>query len=122
MENKFYLYETKKSSTLIASGVYKGYHTNSPTNNTMVVLKGSHMIKGNHLYKTQCISKRKQVESESVSDEGNYYLITEDISFSSPSLAAAVLLGRECNGKKMWVNQDRIELKKLVPSARKLSK
>lgn len=118
----FYLYETKTSNKLLAKGIYEGYETNSPSNNTMVVLEGSHMKKRNTLSKSHCISKRRKVESESVIDKEDYYLITEDISFSSPSIAAAVILGRECNGKELWVTEDRVELKHIIPSARKVSK
>lgn len=113
-----YLYDSKKAEKWSASGIYIGVETNSPTNNELVVFKGSVVKKPNKLYKPQCVNKRIEVESLS-KDQGDHYLLEEDVTFSSPSLAAAVMLGKECNGKVLWRTEDGQMLKDIVGSARR---
>ncbi|GEB78415.1 DUF4357 domain-containing protein [Sporolactobacillus inulinus] len=52
---------------------------------------------------------RNKLISERAIDEG--YRFTEDWIFSSPSLAAAVVMGRNANGRTEWKTQEGQTLK-----------
>lgn len=45
------------------------------------------------------------------------YIVEEDYSFSSPSLAATVVLGRNTNGRAEWKNRDGKSLNDLAAEA-----
>lgn len=46
-------------------------------------------------------------------DGGNSYILTQDYTFSSPSLAAAQFLARNANGRKLWKNKEGKTLKQI---------
>lgn len=48
---------------------------------------------------------RKLLSDGTVRVDGGVGVLTRDVVFSSPSLAGAVLLGRSCNGRISWVNE-----------------
>ena len=50
---------------------------------------------------------------------GEYLITTQDYTFSSPSLAAAVMLGRSANGRTEWFDSQGKTLKQLQESATK---
>ena len=99
----------------LAKAHYLGNKSNSAHSNEMLVLKGSKMIKTHTLSKTQCLKKRKTIldKTESMDD---YLVLTEDVTFSSPSLAAAVLLGKEGNGLIRWCTEQGHTLKEWLQS------
>jgi hypothetical protein len=73
-----------------------------------VVFKNSVMHRGTtksiHNY---LISKRHAlVKDKVVIEQGDHYIFTEDHQFTSPSQAAAVVLGRNANGWMEWKNKD----------------
>ena len=45
--------------------------------------------------------------------KGDQYLLTQDYTFNSPSLAAAVMMGRSANGRTEWKTKDGTTLKEL---------
>ncbi|MGE7635588.1 DUF4357 domain-containing protein [Bacillus paramycoides] len=50
------------------------------------------------------------VQDEVVKLESGYYVFKKDHLFSSPSQAAAVILGRNANGWNEWKNVDGVTL------------
>lgn len=52
-----------------------------------------------------------------LSDKGNLFELAQDYTFSSPSTAAAVLLGREANGRTVWKDADGRSLKEIQEDA-----
>ena len=106
-----FLYESEKSFIQIAEGYYLGRKTGSKAVNDIMVLKGSKMIKTNKLIKPQSKKKRDEIlKDNSITETDDYYVLEEDISFTSPSLAAAVLLGKECRGTILWKDMNDVTL------------
>lgn len=60
--------------------------------------------------------RRALVENGTLQDEGNYYRLTQDYAFNSPSMAAGVLLGHSVNGRQAWKNKDGRTLKEIEES------
>jgi hypothetical protein len=60
--------------------------------------------------------RRALVENGTLQDEGDYYRLTQDYAFNSPSMAAGVLLGNSVNGRQVWKNKDGRTLKELEES------
>jgi len=46
--------------------------------------------------------KQKLIEQNKVVKNDNMYVLLEDIVFNSPSTAAAVVIGRNINGRENW--------------------
>lgn len=122
----------KNKTTPWAEAIYLGDFTRS--NNQIKVLKGSKITKSDKTYKENTVRSRQNIVStKSLKDKVDYYDLLEDVIFTSPSLAAAVLLGRECNGNKLWKNENdfsindlksvtpnNISTKKKIPKSKKL--
>jgi len=53
------------------------------------------------------------LEREVMVEEGGQYRFTQDYTFSSPSTAAGVILGRSSNGRVEWKNKNGITLKEI---------
>ena len=85
----------------------KGYMTDDG----FIVLKGSQMRKETRKSCRDLILKRREnlIASGKVVD----YVFAEDVSFSSPSAAAGVILGGDSNGLVCWQNESGILLKQL---------
>ena len=60
--------------------------------------------------------REELVNGEAVSEEQEKLILTEDILFSSPSSAAAVIMGRSANGLLEWKNQSGKTLKEIEAS------
>lgn len=73
-----------------------------------VVLKGSHARKdGVDSWKTGLVRRDQLVEDGVLVPAGDAMLqFSEDVAFSSPSLAAAVIMGRNTNGRLAWKLRD----------------
>ncbi len=56
------------------------------------------------------------VNSETIIEEQEKLILSEDILFSSPSAAAAVIMGRSANGLLEWKNQSGKTLKEIEAS------
>lgn len=83
------------------------------TSEGFVVLKGSKMA-NNTVDSAQnwVIKKRKELlEKEIVVEHDNNYIFKKDYLFSSPSTAAAVVMGRNANGLKEWKLKSGMTLK-----------
>lgn len=46
--------------------------------------------------------KQELLESSIIDKKANYGVFTQDYEFTSISLAACILRGRECNGRELW--------------------
>src|SRR4029453_2110391 len=71
-----------------------------------VVLKGSTARKQGVESWTSYRSLRDQLVSEGKLIDGSdpaFFVFAEDIAFGSPSAGAAVILGRNTNGRKQWL-------------------
>ncbi|WP_426359672.1 GIY-YIG nuclease family protein [Pseudocolwellia sp. HL-MZ19] len=83
------------------------------TNEGIVVLSGSEasltakpsLSKGYTKVRVALIEKGKLIEAK------DKLIFHEDVLFTSPSQAAAVLLGTPCNGLEYWVDNDGVSLK-----------
>lgn len=61
--------------------------------------------------------RQKLIESEVLAPQGDHYVFTQDYSFSSPSAAAAVVLGRSANGRVEWKDESGRTLKSIQEEA-----
>lgn len=66
----------------------------------------------NHFPRT-CNLRKKLLENGVLVQEGKHYRFTQDYTFSSPSLAGEVLLGRPSNGRVDWKAEDGRTLKEI---------
>lgn len=83
------------------------------TNEGFVVIKGS--ISNNNFKKASAESLKRKWEylrEENIVDENGIF--TKDYLFSSPSLAAAMILGRNANGLTEWKNKQNKTLKEVL--------
>ncbi len=51
--------------------------------------------------------------NETIGQKANQYILEEDYLFSSPSTAAAVVMGRNANGLKEWKTKEGKSLKEI---------
>ncbi|HUG89632.1 MAG TPA: GIY-YIG nuclease family protein [Planctomycetaceae bacterium] len=84
-----------------------------------VVVSGSEAVLDENpsLRKTQSDLRRDLFESGAVISEGGRLRFTQDYVFNSPSVAAAVLLGRSANGRIEWQDNLGRTLKQIQQSA-----
>lgn len=60
------------------------------------------------------IQRRNEfIEEGIMKDIEGAFVVQEDLLFTSPSLAAAVLLGRKANGLSEWRNYEGVQLRDL---------
>lgn len=82
----------------------RGKGVGKPRKGKFVVFKGSKASK--FLYDSVKVSNsniiKKLIEEEKVKEENEYYILTTDCIFSSPSAAAKFILGRSANGWSEW--------------------
>lgn len=71
-------------------------------------------VKSIHRYMSTL--RQSLVEQGLFDDKGEYYQLSQDYSFDSPSTAAGVLLGRTANGRIEWKTTDGHTLKELQDS------
>lgn len=75
------------------------------------------VVKGSQMYPEVRTSCREWIRTQrkELIDTGvvNDYVFINDASFSSPSAAAACIVGGESNGQIMWVTEDGVKLKDL---------
>ncbi|NRS88961.1 hypothetical protein HNQ02_001881 [Flavobacterium sp. 7E] len=84
-----------------------------PTSDGFLIFKGSkaaHLITAS-LSPSLVKGRQKLIENGLLVDRGDYYEFVEDYIFSSPSLAAAILMGRNANGQTEWKLTDGRTLK-----------
>jgi hypothetical protein len=63
--------------------------------------------------------RKALVENGVLASEGSSYIFTQDYPFSSPSMAASVLLGRSSDGRVEWRTEDGLTLKVVQESQTK---
>lgn len=81
-----------------------------PTSDGFVILKGSTIAQVIASSLSQSVlNKRQQLITRGIVDEN--YTFTQDWSFGSPSLAAAIVVGYSINGRTAWKNKKGISLK-----------
>ncbi|NRT13374.1 GIY-YIG nuclease family protein [Flavobacterium sp. 14A] len=84
-----------------------------PTPDGFLIFKGSkaaHLITAS-LSPSLVKNRQKLIENGLLVDKGDYYEFVEDYIFSSPSYAAATLMGRSANGQTEWKLTDGRSLK-----------
>jgi hypothetical protein len=57
--------------------------------------------------------REKLISTGVLSPTENYYRFTQDYSFSSPSTAAAIVMGRSANGRVEWKDKSGKTLKSI---------
>lgn len=83
------------------------------TSEGFVVFKGSESNKEFKRASSKSLKvKWEQLREENVVDENGIFV--KDYLFSSPSLAAAMILGRNANGLTEWKNSKKITLKQVL--------
>lgn len=107
----------RKKLLLTNKGVHaEGYESGDG----FVVKKGStavlNAVRSAHPFS---ISLRKELQKKGVLRKRNntFFEFTEDYEFSSPSTAAAVLVGASVNGRDFWKTSDGVTLKELQEKA-----
>jgi hypothetical protein len=75
-----------------------------PTSDGFLVLKGSKAahVTTNSLSSNLVNNRQKLIDAKILVDKLNHYEFAEDYIFSSPSTAAAILMGRSANGQTEW--------------------
>ncbi|WP_394825682.1 GIY-YIG nuclease family protein [Pendulispora albinea] len=89
--------------------------TGRVTDEGFVVLKGSTALKGTTETMTPgyIAFKQELIASGKLADRGELLLFREDILFTSPSAAAAVVYGNNANGRVLWKTEDNRTLKQI---------
>ncbi len=108
-----FLFETPTSKEIIAEGFYLGDNIGTKKNNEMRVFKGARIPIKDKLTKS-IGRKRDSLKLLEYKEENNYYVLTEDGNFTSPSIAAAVILGKECSGTRLWKDENGVDLYTLI--------
>ncbi len=104
--------QTTLEFTMNAKGIKsKGYEATTG----FVVRAGSQAVKSEtksiHTYLSDM--RRSLVEQGVFVDSGQYYEMTQDYTFNSPSTAAGVILGRAANGRTEWKTAEGHTLKSI---------
>jgi len=85
----------------MAQGIYTGTFT--PSDNEMIVLEGGYLMREDRTNKPNTVRNRQRVVTlKSKPHDGKTRVLIEDVSFTSPALAAAVMLGKEMTGGHVW--------------------
>lgn len=81
-----------------------------PTSEGFAIMKGSRIAQNVASSLSQSvINKRQQLIDKGIID--SHYIFTQDWSFTSPSLAAAIVIGYSVNGRTAWKDKKGISLK-----------
>lgn len=77
-------------------------------NGYIIVLKDSEIANSLGAVNSTIIELREKLVSEGIiAEENNQAFVTKDYVFSSPSLAATIVLGISANGRKEWKHNGR---------------
>lgn len=84
-----------------------------PTSDGFLIFKGSKAayVITNSLSASLVKNRQKLIDEGLLVNKGDYYEFVEDYIFSSPSTAAAILMGRSANGQTEWKLADGRSLK-----------
>lgn len=81
-----------------------------PTSEGFAILKGSRITQNIASSLSQSVlNKRQRLIDKGIVDEN--YIFTQDWSFSSPSLAAAIVVGYSINGRSAWKDKNGTSIK-----------
>jgi hypothetical protein len=80
-----------------------------------VVMKQSGMVKSetNSIHKGMSNLRAELLQQEVVVEENGHLVFAEDYVFSSPTMAAGVVLGRATNGREDWKTKAGVTLKQI---------
>jgi hypothetical protein len=91
--------------------------TGHPTPSAFVVFKGSQAVlkerASAHQYPYTLVARKKLIEDGTLAKQGDRYVFTRDVEFSSPSAAATVVHGGSANGLLAWKTRGGKTLKEL---------
>lgn len=107
--------EPKHENTLYLEGLRGAKGSGIQTQEGFVVFKGSIMAKETTDGLPEKVIQRRNefIEEGIMKDIEGAFVVQEDLLFTSPSLAAAVLLGRKANGLSEWRNYEGVQLRDL---------
>lgn len=110
--------ESIKADELFIKGARGASGKGKRTSDGFVVFKGSEMANSTvpSFPKGFDSLREELINGESVIDEQEKLILKEDVLFSSPSAAAAVIMGRSANGLLEWKNQAGKTLKEIEAS------
>lgn len=96
----------------------KGLRANGrPIPTGFLVLKGSQAVlkerASAHQYPYTLVTRNKLIEDGTLAKQGDHYVFTRDVEFSSPSAAATVVHGGSANGLLAWKTRSGKTLKEL---------
>ena len=105
---------TEKSETLFVRTkgvVAEGYQSGGK----LVVKAKSQVIKDNAPSISRGFSglRISLIEQGVLTEQDKYFVFEQDYAFESPSTAAAVIMGRNANGRTEWKNAEGVTLKQL---------
>jgi hypothetical protein len=110
--------ETSPTNPLLYAETGKAKGTGKDTAQGFIIIEGSLAAVeevpslSKHFPRT-CKLRQKLLDNGVLVPEGEHYRFTQDYTFSSPSLAGEVLLGRPSNGRVDWKAQDGRTLKEI---------
>ena len=107
-----------KAEELALKGARGAVGRGKRTTDGFVVFKGSEMAANTvpSFPKGFDTLRDELINSESVIQEKGKFILSEDVLFSSPSAAAAVIMGRSANGLLEWKNKSGKTLKEIEAS------
>lgn len=105
---------TKKKETLFCKGK-EASATGEMLDDGFVVFKGSKSNKDETRTATPWVLglRKKLIDDKIMISDKDVYVFSEDFVFSSPSAAAATVLGRQANGWTEWKNKEGVTIDKL---------
>jgi hypothetical protein len=100
------VFSAKKESqkTFVIKAVRGAYAKGIPTTSGFVVFKGSEIATSVVNSYTDSLKKLREkiINEEVVKEKNGKFIFTQDYEFSSPSTAAAIVMGRNANGLVEW--------------------
>lgn len=112
---QLFLHTTPKSKEIVAKAVYQGETIGTKKNNSIRLQKGTKIPINDNLSKS-VNRKRKALNSLDYNENDKHYILTKDGNVSSPSLAAAMILGKECSGTRLWKDSHGYDLFTIINS------
>ncbi|MDH6343549.1 hypothetical protein M2480_003219 [Parabacteroides sp. PFB2-12] len=108
----------QKQATFFIKAARGANGQGEPTSDGFVVLKGSKAAAStvNSITSNFINLRQRLVNEEVLINKGDYFEFSDDYIFSSPSTAAAIIMGRNANGLTEWKNKEGKTLKEFESS------